>query len=328
MPASEPTARRRVLVTGGGGFLGAAVVRALAAHPGVELVVSADIRPADVHPSDGTLTPVVQARCDVRDARAVASLIAAHRVDTVAHLAAMMFPGTAGENLAYQVDVIGARNVLAACVAQGVRRIVVPSSAAAYGYHADNPERVTEDDPLRGNDDFTFSRHKRLVEELLADYRQRHPELEQVVLRIDTILGPGVSNRITALWDHRGVLALRGSDSPFGFVWVDDVVGAVAVAVTGEATGVFNVVGDGCLTVRDIARHLGKRTFALPVGLLAFVLRVGHALHLTDNGPERIAFLRHRPVLDNTRLKQVLGYTPRLTSAEAFDAYLASKRQR
>ncbi len=51
----------------------------------------------------------------------------------------------------------------------------------------------------------------------------RHPELEQVVFRIGTILGPTVANQITALWDGRRILAIRGSDCPFVFIWVDDV---------------------------------------------------------------------------------------------------------
>ena len=93
--------------------------------------------------------------------------------------------------------------MLEACIATGVRRIVVSSSGAAYGYHADNPEWLRETDPIRGNDEFPYSLHKRLVEEMLADYRASHPELEQVVFRIGTILGPTVRNQITALWDGR-----------------------------------------------------------------------------------------------------------------------------
>ncbi|TCW25704.1 hypothetical protein EDD19_10351 [Dietzia cinnamea] len=40
-------------------------------------------------------------------------------------------------------------------------------------------------------------------------------------------------------------------------------------------------------------------------------------------GPEQTGFLRYRPVLDNTRLREVFGYTPELTTAQAFDRWLA-----
>ncbi len=50
-------------------------------------------------------------------------------------------------------------------------------------------------------------------------------------------------------------------------------------------------------------------------------LRLGRTLGVTRYGPEQVRFLQYRPVLDNTRLKTVFGYTPVLTSAEAFDAW-------
>ena len=315
---------RRVLVTGGSGFLGSNAVRALAAHPDVELVVSGDVRPPAASVPEG----VIVESCDVTDAAAVASVVERHAIDTVVHLAAIVNPGGLSEDVEYRVDVEGTRNVLEACVAHGVSRIVVSSSGAAYGYHADNPEWLTEDDAIRGNEEFSYSRHKRLVEELLATYRAEHPSIGQVVLRIGTILGPTVANQITALWDGPRILRIAGSDSPFVFIWVDDVVGAIVRGATGDVTGAFNVAGDGRMSVTEIAAALGKRTITLPPALLTAVLGVGHALRLTVHGPERVGFLRYRPVLDNTRLKRELGYTPAKTSREAFDAYLAARAAR
>ncbi|MBO9626898.1 MAG: NAD-dependent epimerase/dehydratase family protein [Microbacterium sp.] len=307
----------RVLITGGGGFLGSRVAAALAARDDVELVVSADVR------SGAQRDGVVDAVLDVTDAAAVAALLRAHGIDTVVHLAAIVNPGR-DVDLEYRVDVTGAANVLAACVETGVRRIIVSSSGAAYGYHADNPEWIDEQQPLRGNDAFPYSRHKRLVEEMLAAHRVEHPALEQVVFRIGTILGPTVRNQITALWDGRRILRIAGSDSPFVFVWVDDVAAAMVRAATDGPTGVFNVAGDGRMTVPDIASRLGKPQLVVPAWALSAALGIGRALRLTEHGPEKVPFLRYRPVLSNRRLKEEFGYTPALTSAEAFEAYLAS----
>lgn len=314
----------RVLVTGGNGFLGSHVVAALDAHPGVERVVCGDVRQPQ-HPRDG----VVYERLDVTDASALAPLLTRHRIDTVVHLASIVTPGRDSDAaIEYRVDVDGSRNVLEACVATGVRRIVVSSSGAAYGYHPDNPDWLREYDPVRGNDEFAYSRHKRLVEEMLAGYRESHPALEQTVFRIGTILGPNVANQITALWDGPRILAIRGAESPFVFIWVDDVVGAMVRAVTGGPAGIFNVAGDGKLTVTQIAGRLGKPLFTISPRLLGAVLRVGHALRLTRYGPEQVRFLQYRPVLANERLKSVFGYTPTKTSSQAFDAYLEARRAR
>lgn len=308
----------RVLVTGGAGFLGSHVVAALAGHPDVALVVAGDVRRPE-HPVDG----VVYDDCDVTAAGSLTPLLERHGIDVVVHLAAIVSPGR-DTALEYRVDVDGTRNVLDACLRAGVRRMVVSSSGAAYGYHADNPEWLRETDPVRGNDEFPYSRHKRLVEEMLADARAQHPQLEQVVFRIGTILGPTVRNQITALWDGPRILRVAGADSPFVFVWVDDVAAAMARAATDGPAGVYNVAGDGCLTVREIAARLGKPTITVPAWLLAFALRMGRMLRLTVHGPEQVRFLRYRPVLSNDALTRAFGFTPAKTSSEAFEAYLAT----
>lgn len=306
----------RVLVTGGAGFLGSHVVAALVADPGVDLVVAGDVRRPE-HPIDG----VVYDDCDVTRPAGLAPLLERHDIDVVVHLAAIVNPGR-DHDLEYRVDVDGSRNVVDACLAAGVRRIVVSSSGAAYGYHPDSPEWLSESDPVRGNDEFPYSKHKRLVEEMLAEERRDNPQLEQVVFRIGTILGATVQNQITALWDGRSILAIRGSESPFVFVWVDDVAAAMARAATDGPAGIYNVAGDGRLTVREIARRLGKPVITVPPGVLAFALRVGRMLRLTVHGPEQVRFLRYRPVLANDALKRDFGFTPEKTSAEAFEAYL------
>ncbi|MRK01070.1 NAD-dependent epimerase/dehydratase family protein [Aeromicrobium sp. S22] len=311
----------RVLVTGADGFLGRSVVQGLAASPTVDVVVGTDLRLPD------EATPgAVHEIADVTDPAAVDAVIGRHGVDTVVHLASIVNPGRGmSDELAYRVDVDGSRHVLDACIAHGVRRLVVSSSGAAYGYHADSPAWITEDQPVRANDAFAYSRHKRLVEQMLAAEREAHPGLEQVVLRIGTILGATVDNQITDLFRARRLLRIAGSDSPFVFIWDEDLVAIMLQAVTGHVTGVFNVAGDGAMTVREIAAALGKPTLPVPEPVLRTALRVARPLRLTQYGPEQTKFLQYRPVLDNSRLKDVFGYRPAKTSREAFAAWQAAQ---
>ncbi len=319
-------AARRVLVTGADGFLGRGVLAALAprlGHGQLEGLVALDVREV---PSARRLPGVAYLAQDVREA-GIGKAFADHAIDTVVHLASIVTPGRdSNRDFEHSVDVGGTRNVLKACTMYRVAHIVVSSSGAAYGYHADNPAWIDEHQPLRGNAVFAYADHKRQVEELLADWRARHPSLAQTVLRIGTILGERVDNQITALFEKRRLIAIRGSASPFVFVWDEDVTGAIAHALEGGApAGCYNLAGDGALPIHEIAARLGKRTIDFPAGVLKTALSVGSALGVSRYGPEQLDFLRYRPVLSNTALKERFGYRPRKTSAEAFEAFVAAR---
>jgi UDP-glucose 4-epimerase len=317
----KASAARRVLVTGADGFLGRGLIEALAREPHIEHLVAVDVREVPIARRSPRVAYVVE---DVRD-RALADTVDAHGIDTVVHLASIVTPGK-GSSRAFEhsVDVGGTRNVIQACLTHGVAHLVVSSSGAAYGYHADNPAWLTEAHALRGNEVFAYAHHKRLVEEMLAETRAAHPALRQTVLRIGTILGERVDNQITALFEKPRLIAIAGSDSPFVFIWDEDVT--VLHALSGEAVpGCYNLAGDGALTIHEIAARLGKRPRVLPAGLLRTLLRVGTSLGVSRYGPEQLDFLRYRPVLLNTALKQRFGYTPRKTSAQAFEAFVAAR---
>jgi UDP-glucose 4-epimerase len=316
------TAARSVLITGAGGYLGRQLVASLAGNRGgLETVVAADLH----LPSD-QLAGIEYEAFDIRDA-VLSEILERNRVDTVVHLAAVVSAGKSPDReLEHSIDVGGTRNVLESSLAAGVGKVIISSSGAAYGYHDDNPEWLTEDHAIRGNPEFAYSDHKRQIEEMLAVWRKEHPELRQLIFRPGTILGATTRNQITDLFDRRLIIGLREASTPFVFIWDNDVVAILRRGILTDRTGIYNVAGDGVMTMADIAARLGKRYVNLPVWLVRGALKALRAVKLTQYGPEQVDFLRYRPVLDNRRLKDQFGYTPQKTTRETFEAFVAGRQ--
>ena len=322
MKKHMPRPDKVVLVTGASGYVGSLVVKALARDT-ERKVIATDVRTV---PEANRNPKVTYERLDITDGEQVKNLLTQYAVETVVHLAAIVTPRPGDtREMQYAVDVDGTENVLAACVAAGVRKFVYTSSGAAYGYHAENPPMLDELDELRGNEVFAYAWHKRLVEQRLAHYREQHPELQQLVFRVSTVLGPSVQNQITAIFERPVVLGLRGADTPFCFIWDADLVDCLCRGVQSEWQGTFNLTGDGVMTLREIAAGMGRRYLALPVGVVQKGLELLGRAELTEYGPEQVAFLLHRPVLNNGKIRRELGYRPKKTSREVFELYRASR---
>ncbi len=302
----------RILITGAAGMVGRALLAELE---------GAEVFATDLHRPDPMPDGMSFLRMDVTTGEP-ARVIAKVRPDVIVHLASIVTPTPdMGRQTAFAVDVEGTRKVVNAAIANGVRRLVVTSSGAAYGYHPDNRVPLRECDPLRGNTEFPYSDHKRQVEELLAEARKVAPGLEQVILRVGTVLGEGTENQITALFHKPRLLAVSGSESPFVFIWTRDLARILKRAATDGPAGIYNVAGDGALGVSDLAGALGKPVLRLPPWLLKAALAVARPLGLSRYGPEQVRFLQYRPVLANDALKSEFGYTPEKSSAQVFDLW-------
>ena len=307
----------RVLITGAAGFIGQQVLNDLAVQQPNWQLFAADIREIaardNVHPL----------HLDISNRNDVHKVVAQCQPDAIVHLASVVSPppGMSEETL-HAIDVGGTQAIVDAAIANGVRQLIITSSGAAYGYYPENAEWIDEHDPLRGHARFAYAKHKREVEELLVRVRVEHPELRQLILRPGTILGKRVNNQITDMFKKRAVLGIQGSDSRFVFIWDQDVVSIIRKGLEKGASGIYNLAGDGALSLREIADILRKPYRPLPAGLIQGVLRVLKPLRLSQYGPEQVDFLRYRPVLANRRLKEEFGYTPRYTSREAFIAFL------
>src|SRR5215212_9262633 len=264
-----------VAVTGPTGEIGKPLMAELERRGEVGSVLGMARRPFD--PSVEGWEKVSYRRGDILDRGALAALF--DGVDVAVHLAFAIF-GSREETR--RVNLQGTRNVFEAAINAGVKRLVYASSVAAYGFHRQNPQPLTESVPARGSDDFYYSRQKAELEDLLDDLLL-DGAVEAYVFRPCIVAGP----RATMLVEQT-VDAVRAGDPvpllrrgmerlplvapvlpdpgvPFQLVHHDDVASAMAAAICGDGpAGVYNLAGEGRIQVSDLARALGWRAVPVP----------------------------------------------------------------
>jgi UDP-glucose 4-epimerase len=313
----------RVLITGAAGFLGQSLLNELAIQHLDWTLIAADTRRLNPQGLRPNIEPVL---LDLGISAQTRSCVENYRPDAIVHLAAIVNPppGMSADKR-HAIEVGGTRTLIEAARENGVQQLIVTSSGTAYGFHRDNAEWIDENQPLRSNPDLLHAHHRQEIEQLLASTRQRYPQLKQLILRPGTILGRRVHNPLAELFARPSLMGVLGHRSRFVFIWDQDVVNVIRQGLERGSEGIYNLAGDGALSLREIAGLLGKPYRPLPASLMRAGLGLLKPLGLSRFGPEQVDYLRYRPVLDNRRLKEEFGYQPRYSSREAFLAYLEAR---
>lgn len=306
---------RVVLVTGVSGDLGGRFARLLAAEPSVERVIG-----VDVLPPRSDLGGVRFVRADIRNP-VIAKVIAGEDVDTVVHLSVIATPGTAGGRSSMkELNVIGTMQLLAACQrAAGLRRLVVRSSTAAYGASPRDPAMFTEEMAPKRMPRSGFAKDVVEVEGYVRGFARRRPDIEVTMLRGANTVGPSASSPMAQYFRLPVVPTILGFDARLQFLHEDDLLAALRHATLAGVHGTFNLAGDGILMLSQAIRKLGKPSVPLPPFAAGQVGAVFRHSRVADFSPEQMAYLTYGRGVDTTRMRRVLGFEPKHTTASAFD---------
>jgi UDP-glucose 4-epimerase len=313
-PAYTPDmAPRRVLVTGASRHLGARLVRSLLADPGVDAVVA-----VDTAAPTGDLAGVPFVRADPRHPL-LARAIATQRIDTVVHLLVVPGPLAAGGRAAMKdLNVIGTMQLLAAVqTSPAVRRLVVKSTAAVYGASPRDPALFTENTPRRGVPRTGYSRDAVEIEGYVRGFGRRRPDVSITLLRFSNLIGPGVDSPLTRFLGLPVVPTVLGFDPRMQFCHEDDALEVLRLATLSDRPGTFNVAGTGVLLLSQVLRRLARPGVPVPAAAVSVGGRLLRRLGLADFSPEQMRFLEHGRIVDTTALREVFGYTPHFSTAQA-----------
>jgi UDP-glucose 4-epimerase len=320
--SGEGPQRLTVAVTGPTGDIGRSVVRALERSRAVGRIVGMARRPFD--PAEHGWKRTEYRRGDVLDPDSVRELFAG--ADVVVHLAFLIF---GGREETREVNLRGSRNVFEAAVAAGTRRLVYTSSVAAYGFHRENPDVLTEDAPTRGTPRFYYSAQKAELEQLLREVA-RGSDTDVYIFRPCIVAGPDAptlveavtgqklfGERVRRLWRLGLALPLLGpvlpdGGLPFQLVHHDDVATAVRGAVIGRGMpGTYNLAADDVITATDIARALGWRSVPVPRAAVSVLGELVSRAPLLPVETGWIDALRKPVLMDTTKARRQLRWRPR-----------------
>ncbi len=305
---------RVVLVTGISRDVGRRFARAAASDPAIDRVIG-----VDVIPPRGDIGDVSFVRADIRSP-VIAKVLAKEDVDTVVHMSVIATPGSAGgRNTMKELNVMGTMQLLAACQkSPSVKHLVVKSTTTMYGASSRDPAMFTEEMGPKQLPSAGYAKDVYEVEGYVRGFARRRPDVTVTTIRAANVIGPHVVSPITSYFRLPVLPRVIGFDPRLQFLHEDDLNAVLTHAVTSGVAGTFNVAGDGMLMLSQAIRRLHKPSVAMPgfaVGRLGSMLRQARVADFT---PEQRGFLTFGRGVDTTRMRDVLGFEPRFTTASAF----------
>jgi UDP-glucose 4-epimerase len=308
----------RVLVTGGGGFLGAASVRALLARG--DTVIAFDTR-LDGLAGFGPEERLILAQGDITDLASLMQAVLGHGPEAVIHCAAIVgvLSSIGSPVNVVRVNVEGSLNVFEAMRLGRVKRCVHMSSEEAYG--AFRAGRIDETHPLEPLNPYGIC--KATVEQFGRAYGELHG-LEVIHLRTSWVYGAGLprdripKNFVDAALEGRALHLPSGSATAIDHTYVDDVVDAILAALDRpqHRFDAYNVASGAATTVAELAAIVSELVPGARLSVGPGPYRHGDRIEVFTKG-----------ALDVGRAAAELGWRPRHDIRAGLAAYVRSRRE-
>jgi nucleoside-diphosphate-sugar epimerase len=221
----------------------------------------------------------------------------------------------------------GSTRVFEAAAAAGVHSLVYASSVGAYS-PGPKDRGVDESWPTGGVRTSFYSRDKSEVERRLDRFEAEHPDVRVVRLRPSLIfkreMGTEVKRLFTGRWVPHRLISPRTipfvPDTPrlrFQATHTTDVADAYRRAVVGDVRGAFNVAADPVLDPDELARLLGKRKVPVPERVARGIVAATWRARIQPTPEGWVDMALQTPILDTTRARTELGWTPARTAGDA-----------
>lgn len=313
--------KKNVFITGVSGYIGQRIVERFSNRDDVGEIIGIDIFDPPCYRDKMTFI-----KHDVRDD--MTQVMSRYHIDWAIH-AAYVISVIQDTGLMDDIDLKGTINFHNACDHLGVRNVLQMSSTTAYGGHKDNPAWLTEDMPLRGNEDFEYGKNKAVLENtVVKEFREKHPETCYTVVRPCFVCGPHFYKNPLGRHLMKKIIMLPMDVQPFQFVHEDDVADSIHFLLSNNLGGAYNLAGDGTMTFKEMAAMTRAIFLPLPVSLLGPSCDLAWKMNLSfltefPSGP--MAILRYPWLASNKKIKDA-GYTFRYNTKETYETFAEQVR--
>lgn len=321
---------KRILVTGGEGYLARQLIKKLIEHGEIELIVVLDPKVQQ----SGHKGKIVRYRGSVTHRKSVETLIKNHNINSIIH-AAWTFNPSHDLQAQFELDFWGTADLLNVAADLGVKQIVYLGSTTCYGQFDGNPSSppfLTESDWNKNKERrlysaYPYARNKAIVDEMFQSFLRYHPEMDVFWIRGAIVLGPNTRNIVSYVAESPFTLGLfmfsvRSYDPPMQFISEYDMTEILYRAVLENWRGVANVAGDGVIKYSELIKLIGKKKLVLPAWVLYPVCELLWRCRAIKFPSSLIDLIRFPWVADTSRLKEVYGYHPRDSSMNALRQFL------
>lgn len=302
--------KRKILITGGAGFIGSSLAYKLAEDKGNVITIVDNLLTGDVNRIP-KLDNVKFIKGDVNDNQVISSIFYGNSFDYVFHYAAVVGVKRTIENPIMVLDDLkGLRNVLDLCKNTSVKRILFSSSSEVYGEPVELPQHEYTT-PL--NSRLPYAIVKNVGEAFLKSYKQEY-DLDYTIFRFFNTYGPlqskdfVVSKFIAAALKNEEITIYGDGSQTRTFCFVDDNIQACVNAFTKDEVmnDVVNIGSDKILTVLELAEMIIKVSDSKSKIVHLPALEEGDMTRRQPDTGKMLQLLRKEPFSLEEGLKKVI----------------------
>lgn len=266
-------------------------------------------------PKEGRKFPGEFFQIDYRQ-RKMAELFRTHKFTGLVHLGRIPVAANVRKTTRFNTNVLGTRSLLDLALKYSVKNVVVMSTFHIYGAHQHNHLYITEEDPLLASHTFPEIADSVELDNVSVAFSLRNPKIHTVILRPANIIGNKIYNQISNILRAKFCPLLMGYDPMQQFIHETDIASAVALALEGKKSGIYNVAGEGVLPFSHAIELAGSTAVHVPPFLslpgIEVMKMMGYNFpkHLVD-------YFKFPTVISDKAFRKDFGYTPKISTVDA-----------